>query len=175
MSRLSTVELFKENMKFSIGHFTIFSKESRENLHGHNYNLHTAFTTEIESDGLSFDYRFYKDKLYKLCKSVDETVLLPGLSPYLTIEEKENYYHAHFNSEVLMFLKRDVKILPITNVTVEELSNWFLNQILLDQNELHSNRIVAINVKVFSGPGQLGSSSWKKNNTVLNIPEFSQI
>lgn len=164
MKRLSTVELFKENMKFSVGHFTIFSKETRENLHGHNYNLHAEFTTEIDTDGLSFDYRFYKQKLRQLCKSLDESVLLPSSSPYLKIEDKDAYYHAHFNNEVMIFLKRDVTILPITNITVEELSNWFLNQILSDENELRTNRIVAIKIKVFSGPGQLGSSSWKNES-----------
>src|SRR5262245_2508384 len=136
MSRLSTIELFKEDMKFSAGHFTIFSNTVRENLHGHNYNLYAAFTTAINDEGLSFDYRFYKDKLHDLCQSFDEIVILPGRSKYLTISAKDDYYYANFNSEVMIFLKRDVKILPISNVTVEELSNWFMQQIMLDKAEL---------------------------------------
>lgn len=161
MPRLSTIELFKEEMKFSAGHFTVFSSTVRENLHGHNYNVYAAFTTEIEDEGLSFDYRFYKEKCYKLCQSLDEIVLLPGRCKYITITEQGDYYHVAFHNEVIIFLKRDVRILPIHNLTVEELSHWFLQQILADKEELLTNKIRNINIKVFSGPGQSGSASWE--------------
>lgn len=161
MSRLSTIELFKEEMKFSIGHFTIFSETVRENLHGHNYHVYAAVTTLLQQDeGLSFDYRFYRDKFYQLCQKLDEIVILPAHSKYLTISEVNDYYHCKFADEMLIFLKRDVKLLPLTNVTVEELSNWFLEQVLEDKNELKKNNIKGITVKVFSGPGQSGSATW---------------
>lgn len=162
MSRLSTIELFKEEMKFSAGHFTIFSDTIRENLHGHNYNLYASFTTEIADQGLSFDYRFYKEKLYQLCQSLDETVIIAGHCKYLSIVEKGNYFHITFNHEEMIFLKRDVTILPINNVTVEELSNWFLQQLITNPQELDANKIADIKVKIFSGPGQSGSASWER-------------
>lgn len=168
MSRFSTIELFKEDMKFSAGHFTIFSNTVRENLHGHNYNLYASFTTQINDEGLSFDYRFYKEKLYQLCQNLDETVILPGKSKYLTFGEQGNYYHVTFNHEVMIFLKRDVTILPIFNVTVEELSNWFLQQVLADKKELTDNKIKDVKVKVFSGPGQSGSAVWEKSNVFVS-------
>lgn len=162
MARLSTIELFKEDMKFSAGHFTIFSKTIRENLHGHNYTVYASFTTVIEGEGLNFDYRFYKKKLLSLCNSLNETVILPGRCQHLSITEKDNYYHAIFNSETMIFLKRDVTILPINNVTVEELSYWLMQQLIADAEELKQNKISDIKVKVFSGPGQSGSASWEK-------------
>jgi 6-pyruvoyltetrahydropterin/6-carboxytetrahydropterin synthase len=61
----------------------------------------------------------------------------------------------------MIFLKRDATILPIRNVTVEELSNWFLEQIILDKQELIHNKIFEMTVKVFSGPGQSGIANWK--------------
>lgn len=162
MARLSTIELCKEEMKFSAGHFTIFSPEIRENLHGHNYNVYLSITTLIEDQGFSFDYRFYKEKLYNLCQTLDETVLIAGLCKHLTITEEENYFHIDFNNEKMIFLKRDVKILPITNVTVEELSYWFLKKLLADPEELEKNKISKLKLKVFSGPGQSASADWKK-------------
>jgi 6-pyruvoyltetrahydropterin/6-carboxytetrahydropterin synthase len=165
MSRLSTIELYKEDMKFCAGHFTVFSSTVRENLHGHNYNVFGSFTTSIQDEGLSFDYRFYKAKLYALCSDLDETVLLPGRCKYLTITEQGDYYHVKFDQEVIIFLKRDVTILPITNITVEELSNWILSQLVSDPNELNINRLSRIEIKVFSRPGQSGSSIWEKNQT----------
>jgi 6-pyruvoyltetrahydropterin/6-carboxytetrahydropterin synthase len=160
--RLSTIELSKEDMKFSAGHFAIFSSENRENLHGHNYNVCAAFTTIIQDEGFSFDYRFYKHKVRKICDSLNEITLIPGKSKYLKIEEMDDYTHIMFNHEKIIFLNRDVKILPVYNITVEELSNWLLNQILLDTEELETNRIQEINIKVFSGPGQSGSAAWSR-------------
>jgi len=167
MTRSAIIELFKENMKFSAGHFTIFSKEKRENIHGHNYNLHACFTTQVAEEGLSFDYRFYKNKLFNLCQRLDETILLPGKSKFVSISEQGDYYHADFNSEVMIFLKRDVTILPINNVTVEELSNWILEQILLERDELKVNKILEVMIKVFSGPGQAGIAKWQSDSGVL--------
>lgn len=164
MVRTSTIELFKEQMKFSAGHFAIFSSEVRENLHGHNYTVYASFKTIIEDEGMSFHYRFYKDKLRSICDSIDETTIIPGNCKYIKIEDHGTYYHVLFNTETLIFLKRDVTILPITNVTIEELSSWILKQLLLDEEELKRNRIQKIKVKVFSGPGQSGSSEWKVNN-----------
>lgn len=162
MTRLSTIELFKESMKFSAGHFAIFSSDTRENLHGHNYNVCASFTTIIEDEGLSFDYRHYKHKVRSICDSLNEITLLPGKSKYLKFENDGAYTNVIFNHEKMIFLNRDIKILPLFNITVEELSNWVLNQILLDRSELEQNKIQAIKVKVFSGPGQSGSAEWRK-------------
>lgn len=162
MPRLSTIELAKEDMKFSSGHFAIFSSTVRENLHGHNYTVCASFTTTIEDEGMSFDYRFYKHKVRKICDSLNEITLIPGKCKYLKIEEDGLYTNIIFNEEKIIFLNRDIKILPVFNITVEELSNWILTNILLDAEELASNRIEEINVKVYSGPGQSGSASWRK-------------
>lgn len=162
MPRLSTIELQKDDMKFCCGHFTVFSSTTRENLHGHNYNLYAAFTTEIGDEGLSFDYRFYKKKIYDLCRQLNQTTLLPGLCKYLTITEEGDYYHVHFDKEVIIFLKRDATIIPITNITVEELSYWFIQQLTANMDEVEKNKITKIIVKVFSRPGQSGSCSWER-------------
>jgi 6-pyruvoyltetrahydropterin/6-carboxytetrahydropterin synthase len=162
MPRLSTIELFKEDMKFASGHFAIFSSDDRENLHGHNYQVCASFTTIIEDEGMSFDYRYYKSKMRQLCGSLNQVVLMPDKCKYLKIEDAGDYYHIYFNNEKLYFLKRDIKILPVTNITVEELSNYLLEQILADTNELDKNKIQKIKIKVFSGPGQSGSAEWER-------------
>jgi 6-pyruvoyltetrahydropterin/6-carboxytetrahydropterin synthase len=163
MKRPTTVELYKEQMKFAAGHFTIFSATEREHLHGHNFTLYLALDTLIEDNGLNFDYRYYKEKSLVLCKQLSHSFLLPEKSPYLRIEIKDPYYHVHFNGEVIPFLKKDVTLLPITNVTVEELSQWFLDQFLHDTEMLQKHEIQKITIKVFSSPGQSGSAVWEKS------------
>ncbi len=162
MSRLSTIELFKEYMKFSAGHFTVFSATDRENIHGHNYNVCAAFTTIIEDEGFSFHYRFYKTKVAKICDSLDEVTLIPSKCKHIKIEPDGGYTNIYFNDEKIIFLNRDIKIIPVSNITVEEMSNYILQEILEDKDELDMNRIQEIKIKVYSGPGQSGSASWSR-------------
>lgn len=158
--RLATIELFKEALKFSAGHFTVFSSTDRENIHGHDYRLHVSLTTVIQDEGLSFDYRFYERKLAPLCKTLDKAVLVAGLCKYLKVSDEGNYCCIEFNNEKMMLLHRDAKVLPIYNVTVEELSNWFLQQLLVDQEQLDIHRIQKIEVKIITGLGRSGSTAW---------------
>src|SRR5580704_9461333 len=93
---LTTIELQKEVMKFSAGHTTIFSATEREPLHGHHYGVYLALTTWVEENGMTFDYRYYKEKVRQLCKHLNQTFLMPMYSPYLTQEEDDEYYYFTF-------------------------------------------------------------------------------
>ncbi|WP_419419675.1 6-pyruvoyl trahydropterin synthase family protein [Legionella sp. D16C41] len=157
---LTTVELQKESMKFSAGHTTIFSATEREPLHGHMYGVYLALTTWVEENGMTFDYRYYKERIHKLCRSLNQTFLMPKYSPFLTISEDTEYYYFTFNHKKIPFLKEDVTLLPLTNITVEELSRWFVNELIKDQQELIKHRIEKVVVKVFSAPGQSASHEW---------------
>lgn len=161
MTRLASLEIHKEEFSFSAGHFTIFSATERESLHGHNYYVSISFDMKIEHNGLSFDYRHYKKKMLMLCDQLDRHFLLPSESPYLKIEDGGEYWYAYFDNKKLPFLKEDVIILPLSNITIEELSHWFLQKLLEDQPELERHAIHGLTVKVFNGPGQSGGSCWK--------------
>jgi len=157
--RVAHLEIHKEEFSFSAGHFTIFSKTEREQLHGHNYYVSIAFKFAIKDNGLSFDYRDYKKKIQALCEQLDRYLLLPAHSEYLKLEEDGDYWIAHFNHKKLPFLKEDVVILPLTNITIEELSYWFLQKIL-EEKSIEGDGISGITVKVWNGPGQSGGASW---------------
>ncbi len=158
---LTTVELQKESMKFSAGHTTIFSATEREPLHGHMYQVYLGLTTRIEVDlGMMFDYRYYKQKIHTLCQSLNQTFLMPQFSPYLDYAEDESYLYFTFNHKQFSFLREDVTMLPVVNITVEELSRWFVNELVADKGELLRHNIEAIIVKVFSAPGQSASHTW---------------
>lgn len=159
---LTTVELQKESMKFSAGHMTIFSATDREPLHGHMYTVYLALTLRVLENGMTFDYRYYKEKIHQLCRSLNQTFLMPQHSPYLTITEDDDYYYFLFNQKKIPFLKEDVTLLPLTNITVEELSRWFINELIRNQDELDKNQIEKIVVKVFSAPGQCANHEWHR-------------
>ena len=96
---LTTVELQKESMKFSAGHTTIFSATEREPLHGHMYQVYLGLSTWVEHNGMTFDYRYYKERVHQLCRKLNQTFLMPGLSPYLTYDQDDTYRYFTFNQK----------------------------------------------------------------------------
>lgn len=159
---LATLEFYQGELRFSAGHFTVFSKTHREHLHGHNYFIQAKVTAEFQEPGISFDYHLLSIKLLELCKQLNSRFLLAGTSPYLKIEEDERYYKVHFNDEEIPFLKRDALILDLPNITLEELAHWFVLQLLEDPDFIQAQRLHSIMIKVFNGPEQSASYVWEK-------------
>jgi len=163
MRRLTTIDLFKEEMMFSAGHFTIFSATHRENLHGHNFDVALSIAGEVdESTGMLADYDIYKRIMVDACKRWHETFLLPTRSPFLVIGENEKgYIVARFDGEEMLFLKRDVSLLPVSNVSLEELARLLGEGLVSHQTELRRDRIREVIVKVASAKGQWCSWKWE--------------
>ncbi len=162
-NRLATVEFHRDELGFSAGHFTIFSATEREDLHGHNYYVDARFQVRLTDNGMAFDYRIYKNKIRELCAKLHLKFLLPSQSKFLKIEDQGAMWFAHFNNEPIPFLKRDALILPLCNITIEELSNWFLQHLTQDKNDLKKYQIHGITIRVFNGPGQSGGATWNAN------------
>jgi 6-pyruvoyltetrahydropterin/6-carboxytetrahydropterin synthase len=173
VSRFAIVEVHKEELKFSAGHFMLFSATERETMHGHDYQISVAFETLIEKNGMSFDCRYYKQKLLKLCVSLDYHFILPAHSEFLQLQETDDQWLVHFNKKTIPFFKHDAVVLAITNVTLEELSNWFLQHLLNNAAELLEHKIFGIKVTAFNGRGESGATHWQSekihsiNNTQL--------
>ncbi len=170
--RTTTIELFKEEMKFSAGHFTIFAADHRENLHGHNFTVYVAIEGVVGDNGMLADYGGYKRQVIDACKRWNETFMLPGESPYLRIEHTtlngRAHVIAHFADEQIPFLPRDVTILPVKNVTLEELARLFGEGLCADTARLVTDQITGLVVKCGSGPGQWASWRWAAATTAAS-------
>ena len=161
MTSRATIEIAKEDIHFSAAHFTIFSADKRENLHGHDFFVAATANGPVGDDGLCFDYGMLKSRLRELCRTLDETVLLPARSPFLQVREEQDEVTALFANERLRFLRRDVRVLPVRNVTVEELAGWFLAR-LTAQDALRDLPIDTLTLRVSSGPGQWAGAQWRR-------------
>jgi len=159
-SGITTIEIHKEYLHFSCAHFTLFSATERENLHGHNFQIGCEVETTVDNTGLCFDYNLIKDVLKELCAEIDEQMLLPGKSPWLSIEETDDMTFALFNGERIPFLPRDVTILPVRNITVEELAAWAIQRVLAAP-KLNDLPITKMLVRVASGNDQWARSNWE--------------
>lgn len=158
--KTTTITLQKENMKFSAGHFTIFSATERERLHGHNWNVGAKIVATVGENGMCFDYGIYKKKLEKLCRDWNEFFILPNLSPHLSFEEQGELLYVIFSGERIPFLKKDVLRLEIANATVEEFSRLMLEH-LRASGDFEKYGVTQIEVSVFSGPGQSATAKWE--------------
>lgn len=161
MTAMTEIEIHKQDMKFSAAHFTVFSATERERLHGHNFAVRASVRAPVGDDGMCFSYAELKTRLRDYCAALDEYLLLPERSPHLTVEAVDEYYRVHFAGEVMTFLQRDTRLLPIRNTTVEEFSAYLLQCLLDDREFVRAHGIQAIRIRVSSGPGQSGSAEWR--------------
>ena len=160
MDDITTIEIDKENIKFSAAHFTIFSAEERERLHGHNFSVCLSITVPVGPNGMCFSYKKLKDKIRAECNKLDEYTLIAANSPYLKISKKGLYYTVAFNAEKMLLLQTDTLLLPLRNTTVEEFARYFLSQLLKDNDFIEKYDVRMLKIKVSSGPGQSGSADW---------------
>ena len=77
------------------------------------------------------------------------------------IEGDDDTVTVSFADERLPFLRRDVKLLPVRNITVEELARWFIAELTSDA-DFAKLPIDSLDLRVSSGPGQWAHSTWRR-------------
>lgn len=160
--KLGRIEIAKQALNFSAAHFTIFSATEREDLHGHNFQVECDLVSPIDNNGLIFDYAVIKGVMKILCDELDEKTILPERSPHLQLSREADYIVALYADERILFLPRDVVLLPISNASVEELSHYFLDR-MLNHEDIRGEDIREMTVRVSSSPGQNGAATWVKS------------
>ena len=168
----STLEIGKEDMKFSAAHYTVFSATERERLHGHTHAVRVRFTGPVAGDGMVSNYALFKSRVRALCQKYDETYLVPGDSPHIKIAYAESASGDHIirithNGLAQELPADDVRVLGVTNVTLEELSMLLLQEVVApspggEGSWAEAHGIIAVTVQVSSdgGRGQWAATSW---------------
>ena len=155
----TTIEISKEYLHFAAAHFTIFSATERENLHGHNFHVTLDATAQIGESGLTFDYNVLKNALKRLCDELDERVLMPANSPYIQVESDSAYTYILFADERIPFLERDLLMLPVRNISVEELAHYLLDKLRADPT-IKEQDLQHLVLRCASGAGQWASATY---------------
>ncbi len=126
------IHLQKESFKFSCSHFTILSAKNAEHLHGHNYQVRVSLKiSDLDSKlGFAFDFNEVKPLIKSLCDEVDEKILLPKSSPYVSVSKDNTQYQVAFGQRKYSLPIEDVIVLPVVNVTSEELARWFCQELI---------------------------------------------
>ncbi|MEK7355301.1 MAG: 6-carboxytetrahydropterin synthase [Bdellovibrionota bacterium] len=126
------IRLEKENFKFSCSHFTIFGPSRAEALHGHNYyvSVELKLASLDPKLGMAFDFNLVKPLVRAVADRLDERVLVPENSPYLTIQKSADRIVATYGAKKYDLPAADVILLPVVNVTSEELARHFADELL---------------------------------------------
>lgn len=152
----TTLHLHKQNFKFSSAHFLIFNKKSAERLHGHNYqvkvNISVPPEKELNKEGYFVDFNVFKKIIKAKLDEWDEMVLLPGKNEDMNFKENGPSLEVHFRERFYVFPKNEVLRLPITNTSVEQLSQ-LLAQHFIGEFKGYGVQKVQVSVEETRGQG----------------------
>lgn len=152
----TTLNLHKQNFKFSAAHFLIFDKQSAERLHGHNYQVKVNITVpqdqSLSKEGYFVDFNVFKKAIKAKLDEWDEMVLLPGKHEDMKFTENGPSLEVRFRERFYVFPKNEVLRLPVTNTSVEQLSQLLATS-FLHEFKVHGVQKVQVSVEETRGQG----------------------
>ena len=147
-----TLELCKEDFKFSAGHFTLFSADEAELLHGHNYQVGVEFVgPELDEEGLLVSFVETKKTIRALCERLDTQLLIPENSPHLAFDRQDGHLEIRFGARRYVVPEDDVLMLPEVNTSIEVLARYLWNCLA---ESLELSHLTSLGVNVSETPGQ---------------------
>jgi 6-pyruvoyltetrahydropterin/6-carboxytetrahydropterin synthase len=147
-----TLELAKEDFKFSCAHFTLFGAHEAELLHGHNYQVAVEVVGKrLDEEGMLASFLEIKNAIRAACRNLDSRTLIPALSHHLQIAELAGGVEVRFHDRVYVFPEKDVLLLPIANTSVELFARMLWQELIA---VAHTKGFEALGVRVAETAGQ---------------------
>lgn len=158
MSERFGVRVYKQYFNFASAHFLIFADGSREELHGHNYQVRMAAEGDLDQGDLVLDFTKIKPLVKRVCDELDHRIILPTQNPALAIaREGESLAVEYRGRERFVFPARDVVLLDIPNTSTERLAEHIARKVLAKvSEEIPHARLRRIEVEVEESAGQCG-------------------
>lgn len=156
---LTTLHLAKQNFKFSAAHFLIFDEKRAERLHGHNYQVKVDIgipeTADLKTAGYFVDFNIFKKYIKDRLDSWDEIVLLPENNSEMKFKKSPPSLEVSFRDRFYVFPLNEVKLLPVTNTSVEQFSRLLAEDFLA---EFKKHGVKSVQVWVEETLGQAASN-----------------
>ncbi len=155
MTTLFSIRVDKQYFNFGSAHFLIFEDGTREELHGHNYQVAVEVAGALSQGDVVLDFIVFKPIVKQCCDELDHRTLLPRYSEWLKLEESEREVTVYYGEDRFVFPRGDVRILPINNTSSERLAEYLAARIMERTREkIPSARVSKITVSVQESPGQ---------------------
>src|SRR6059058_4241481 len=131
-NRMYAVRLDKEHHVFSAAHFTTYSGDVCERLHGHNYRVAVEVEGPLDENQYVIDFIALRDELKALTDELDHHVLLPTSHPLIRVETSDQEIEAIFTPDGRrwIFPRGDCVLLPVSNTTAELLAQYLGHRLL---------------------------------------------
>ena len=152
------IVIAREQYKFSCAHMTVFPDGTKERLHGHNYTIAIAIDVDSVELAAMIPFTAIKQALSELCAAYKERVLLAERNPHFKIVRDDGKeFELTLCGERYVLPRGDVLLLPIDNISVEQLAQHVAAILQTKIAVLAAPQVRALEVTVEESPGQ-GSS-----------------
>ena len=168
-----SIDLAKEAFRFSGAHFLIFPDGSAERLHGHNYRVFVTVECALSEFGLVVDFIQIKPLIKALVDELDEHWIIPGEHKELSCiynseadgAQKGGEYELSYRERRYLVPAAEIIILPINNVSVENLASWIVDQLVERFTTAFPEApLSAMKVSVEETLGQRGVCHWRTDD-----------
>jgi 6-pyruvoyltetrahydropterin/6-carboxytetrahydropterin synthase len=152
------VRVYKEAFNFAAAHFLIFADGTREELHGHNYQVRFAAEGGLDAGDLVLDFLKIKPIVKKVCDAFDHRVILPLRNERLAVAREEGSVVAVYEGrDRFSFPVGDVVLLDLHNTSTERLAEHIAGRVLERVAvEVPRARLARVEVEVEESAGQCG-------------------
>lgn len=152
MNGTYTLELAKEDFKFSCAHFTLFGPHEAELLHGHNYHVAVEIVgRHLDEEGMLASFVEVKTAIRAACRRLDSLTLIPAHSRHLRIAERDEGIEVRYHDRVYLFPEKDVLLLPLANTSVELFARMLWQELVA---AVPTGNLEALGVRVAETAGQ---------------------
>jgi 6-pyruvoyltetrahydropterin/6-carboxytetrahydropterin synthase len=160
MSPRHRIRLARSQYKFSCAHMTVFPDGTKERLHGHNYFV--GVSLELVDIALSslLPFSEIKNTLAELCLEWKEVTLLAESNPHFEIvSDDDQGFEFRLCGKRYVLPREDVLLLPVDNISVEQLSAHFAHCLVTRLAPVLGGRARSIEVEISEVPGQGASTT----------------
>jgi 6-pyruvoyltetrahydropterin/6-carboxytetrahydropterin synthase len=147
------VVVSKNSLHFAASHFITVAGKC-EFLHGHNYAVTVELEGPLTADSYVFDFVALKKMTRAICETLDHCFLLATCNPHLNIQHHDRHWQIDYNDRHYVFPEKDVKPLPVDNITAERLAEYISGQIVKELNKSESQQLASLTVGVEESEGQ---------------------
>lgn len=154
MNERYRIEVTKDYLVFSAGHFITLADDLCERLHGHNYRFAVEIDGPLDDNAYVVDFIFVRDAALEIARSLDHFMLLPTQSTLIHVEAFADAVEARFRDKVWRFPREDCVLLPLRNTTTELLARWIGKQMLGRLNAAGCRNLTRLAIRLEENFGQ---------------------
>lgn len=154
LPRRFRVDVTKDHLVFSAGHFITIGDDLCERLHGHNFRVAAEVEGPLDDNGFVFDFIALRDELQSIVNELDHRMLLPTEHPRIRLDVRDREIEATYDDRRWVFPRDECLLLPIRQTTVELIAQWIGERLLASLNTPGLQRLT---VRVEENFGQWAS------------------